>query len=250
MSLGRVFLAAALLAFGQQRSFAACTDSAAVAATRAAADQACTSKGMGCSTAKSHGEYVSCVAHQAKAAVKAGTLPKQCKGTVVKCAAKSTCGKPGFVTCCRTTKQGNPACAITPRAARCTAPKHGAACVGSVPSCCDVCAEGACCVRFAAWIAPRPRNTRCRLVASLGRAGLVTRRVPPKGFRAMCYIPLPPSPGFAWRKLTKDHGLTPESVFDRLAHLARRAGIARFSPHDMLRSFIFDLLDAGRVDHA
>ena len=60
------------------------------------------------------------------------------------------------------------------------------------------------CVRFAAWIAPRPRNTRCRLVASLGRAGLVTRRVPPKGFRAMCYIPLPPSPGFAWRKLTKD----------------------------------------------
>src|SRR6266404_4433929 len=58
------------------------------------------------------------------------------------------------------------------------------------------------CVRFAAWIAPRPRNTRCRLVASLGRAGLVTRRVPPKGFRAMCYIPLPPSPGFAWRKLT------------------------------------------------
>src|SRR2546426_1681077 len=144
MSLGRVFLAAALLAFGQQRSFAACTDSAAVAATRAAADQACTSKGMGCSTAKSHGEYVSCVAHQAKAAVKAGTLPKQCKGTVVKCAAKSTCGKPGFVTCCRTTKQGNPACAITPRAARCTAPKRGAACVGSVPSCCDVCAEGAC----------------------------------------------------------------------------------------------------------
>ena len=144
MSLGRVFLAAALLAFGQQRSFAACTDSAAVAATRAASDQACTSKGMGCSTAKSHGEYVSCVAHQAKAAVKAGTLPKQCKGTVVKCAAKSTCGKPGFVTCCRTTKQGNPACAITPRAARCTAPKHGAACVGSVPSCCDVCAEGAC----------------------------------------------------------------------------------------------------------
>jgi len=66
----------------------------------------------------------------------------------------------------------------------------------------------------------------------------------------MCYIPLPPSPGFAWRKLTKDHGLTPESVFDRLAHLARRAGIARFSPHDMLRSFIFDLLDAGGVDPA
>src|SRR6266705_3368695 len=129
-SLGRVLPAAALLAFGQQRSFAACTEPAAVAATRAAADQACTSKGMRCSTAKSHGEYVSCVAHQATAAVKAWTQPKQCRGTLVKCAAKSTCGKPGFVTCCRPTKKGNTACAITPGAARCTAPKHGAACGG------------------------------------------------------------------------------------------------------------------------
>src|SRR5437867_9597125 len=39
--------------------------------------------------------------------------------------------------------------------------------------------------------------------------------------------------------------LTPESVFDRLAALARRAGISRFSPHDMRRSFISDLLDNG-----
>jgi site-specific recombinase XerD len=39
--------------------------------------------------------------------------------------------------------------------------------------------------------------------------------------------------------------LTPESVLDRLAHLAGRAGIARFSPHDMRRSFISDLLDNG-----
>jgi len=39
--------------------------------------------------------------------------------------------------------------------------------------------------------------------------------------------------------------LTPESVFDRLAALAKRAGISRFSPHDMRRSFISDLLDNG-----
>jgi len=41
------------------------------------------------------------------------------------------------------------------------------------------------------------------------------------------------------------HRLTPESVFDRLAHLAGRARILRFSPHDMRRSFISDLLDNG-----
>jgi integrase len=39
--------------------------------------------------------------------------------------------------------------------------------------------------------------------------------------------------------------LTPESVLDRLAHLAKRAGISRFSPHDLRRSFISDLLDNG-----
>ena len=39
--------------------------------------------------------------------------------------------------------------------------------------------------------------------------------------------------------------LTPESVLDRLQALAKRAGISRFSPHDMRRSFISDLLDNG-----
>ena len=39
--------------------------------------------------------------------------------------------------------------------------------------------------------------------------------------------------------------LTPESVFDRLQALAKRTGISRFSPHDMRRSFISDLLDNG-----
>src|SRR5438876_12313509 len=36
--------------------------------------------------------------------------------------------------------------------------------------------------------------------------------------------------------------LTAEPVFDRLAYLAKRAGVQRFSPHDMRRSFISPLL--------
>jgi hypothetical protein len=52
------------------------------------------------------------------------------------------------------------------------------------------------CVRFAAGIAPAPRNTRFRRVANLCRAGLVTRRVPTK-VSAITNRPwLPPPPGF------------------------------------------------------
>src|SRR2546422_2953990 len=39
--------------------------------------------------------------------------------------------------------------------------------------------------------------------------------------------------------------MTTQAVFDRLASLGARAGVQRFSPHDMRRSFISDLLDNG-----
>ncbi len=48
------------------------------------------------------------------------------------------------------------------------------------------------CLRFAARVTPAPRKTRFRLPARLCRAGLVTRRVPAKGF---C-LWLPPFPSF------------------------------------------------------
>jgi hypothetical protein len=55
--------------------------------------------GCPCPDASNHGRYVSCVAHAVKAVADAGTIPKNCKGKVVRCAARSTCGKPGFVVC-------------------------------------------------------------------------------------------------------------------------------------------------------
>src|SRR6266481_5581086 len=71
-------------------------DEEAVAATRAAADEACD-----CASATNHGKYVSCVAHVTHQAVEDGSLRSECSGLVVACAAKSTCGKEGGVTCCR-----------------------------------------------------------------------------------------------------------------------------------------------------
>lgn len=144
-SVGRglvlVFLAGVMLV--PRVGGAACTDQTAVTATRTAADTACTLAGNGCSNAKNHGQYVKCVAAQAKQAVTAGTLPKECKGAVVKCAARSTCGKPGFVTCC-VTKAGTTKCGIKSSATACKAPKGGTACVGSHASCCDACTATGC----------------------------------------------------------------------------------------------------------
>ena len=39
--------------------------------------------------------------------------------------------------------------------------------------------------------------------------------------------------------------MTDQSVLDLVRRLARRAGIARFSPHDLRRTFISDMLDLG-----
>jgi plastocyanin len=118
---------------------AACTDPDAVAATRAAAELQCP-----CATASAHGAYIRCVARVAKAAARSGSLPKPCRTAVIGCARKSTCGAPGFVTCCRTTATGRTKCSVKPSAAKCSPPRSGSACLGALPSCCDGCTAGNC----------------------------------------------------------------------------------------------------------
>ena len=96
--------------------YAGCTDEAAVIAARATAAGTCN-----CATAVNHGAYVKCVAGVANQ-LSSGTnpsLPKNCKGAVKKCAAHSTCGKPGEVTCCFTGKSG-PKCKNAKSAADCS----------------------------------------------------------------------------------------------------------------------------------
>jgi len=52
-----------------------------------------------CPDSKNHGSYVSCVARAMNKLAKDGDIPKNCKGKIKRCAARSICGKPGFVTC-------------------------------------------------------------------------------------------------------------------------------------------------------
>jgi hypothetical protein len=106
------------------------SDAASIAAARAAVDAACD-----CSAAATHGEYVRCASAVLKELP--GGLPKQCKGTVKKCYAKSTCGKPGFVTCC-VSKGGEIKCKTQKDADTCV-DKGGV--TGSATSCCDACPQ-------------------------------------------------------------------------------------------------------------
>jgi hypothetical protein len=47
----------------------------------------------GCPCNGNHGHYVSCVARAVRQAVASGELDTNCKGKIVHCAARSTCGK-------------------------------------------------------------------------------------------------------------------------------------------------------------
>jgi hypothetical protein len=109
-------------------------DAAAIAAARTQIETDCN-----CAGAPSHGVYVRCASRVVNQRAGAGTLRRVCKGTVVRCVGRSTCGKPGFVTCCRPAARGGTRCTIR-AAGHCAA----GSCAGSIPSCCDACGADGC----------------------------------------------------------------------------------------------------------
>lgn len=102
------------------------SDQADLAAARAAVEANCD-----CAGATSHGNYVQCAAAQ----IDVTLVKRSCRGRAKRCAARSTCGRPGFVTCCRI-RNGRTKCRPTRSAAVCEA-KGGTP--GSCASCCDAC---------------------------------------------------------------------------------------------------------------
>jgi hypothetical protein len=131
-------------------------DDAAVAATRAEIQLAC-----GCpTTAGSRPGYLSCARNVVKTNLALGTLPSSCRANVMRCVTKSTCGRPGAVSCCRTNKQGRTTCSIVGSAARCKAPSGGSACVGQFASCCDACTATGCAPTPTPVPTPTPQPTQ------------------------------------------------------------------------------------------
>jgi hypothetical protein len=116
-------------------------DAASIANARAAADGACD-----CNTATNHGAYVKCAAAAINGALDGSDAQhsRPCRGAAKRCYAKSTCGKPDFVTCCKENAKGKITCSVKSDAARCVPPANGSACanpVGVHTSCCDACAS-------------------------------------------------------------------------------------------------------------
>jgi hypothetical protein len=134
----RSWLAVALVFIAVGRAWSACGDlpgdAAAVAAARAEVDATCQ-----CGGPTTHGAYVRCAAQIAGVRVR-----RACRAHVLTCATRSTCGRPGAVTCCRTDARGQTRCSVTRDPARCKPPRHGTACVGVLPSCCDACSASGC----------------------------------------------------------------------------------------------------------
>jgi hypothetical protein len=85
-----------LLALGAPAADAQTDCEAARCAVQAELDRECP-----CSEASNHGRHVSCVAHVVKRLAERpnAVVPTNCKGKIKRCAARSICGKEGFVTC-------------------------------------------------------------------------------------------------------------------------------------------------------
>jgi len=146
-------LAAALALCAPVGALAAATDcDPARCAVQSAIDQECN-----CTTASNHGRYVSCVTHVVRRLTEGGTVPNTCRGKVTSCAARSTCGKAGFVACliptdvcdtatgmctgnpmvpCMTNLECGSRCKVSKSAELCA--EHGGT-VGAGPSCCRSC---------------------------------------------------------------------------------------------------------------
>ena len=129
-----------LVGFPASPVFAACDPTTEPDKSDIANARATVAANCDCAGAASRGDYVRCAVATADA-----TLQNPgCRGAVKRCAAKSTCGRPGFVTCCRTDRVGRKKCRVKRDVEHCKAPRGGTACVGSVPSCCDACTAVGC----------------------------------------------------------------------------------------------------------
>ena len=132
-----IVLAAGLLALAG-RAWATCDtpeELDQVAAVRALIDTGCT-----CDTSVPRSDYLRCAKTIANAEIAALRLDPTCRKNLLKCAKRSTCGRPvGLWPCCKTNRFGKTSCKVR-LPEQCRSGPGGSHCVGiGVRSCCDAC---------------------------------------------------------------------------------------------------------------
>jgi hypothetical protein len=92
-----------------------------------------------CDASASHGDFVRCARAILEGATATGRLLPGCEKAILKCEAKSICGRPGAVTCCRTSAKGIGKCLVKRDLTHCKAPVGGTVVLGASATCCDAC---------------------------------------------------------------------------------------------------------------
>ena len=125
--------------------------------------QAAINTNCSCDDSSNHGRYVSCV----NRVIRESGAPAKCRGKITRCAAISTCGKPGFETCVRT------------RAGTCDT-STGACTLGTLAAGLTVCAANTDCVAgtncsimraFSPRETPAPGADRCTVLGGTPGTG-------------------------------------------------------------------------------
>src|SRR5467141_4676549 len=101
---------AALLASPERALARPCesaSDRAAVLETTAAIQAQCN-----CASAATHRDFIICAERVTKQRKAQNLLPGDCTNEANRCAKRSTCGRPGWVTCCRTNQRGRTHCYV------------------------------------------------------------------------------------------------------------------------------------------
>src|SRR5262245_26942109 len=97
-------------------------------------------KACDCETATSHKKYMKCVNGAIKAAVKDGSIAKQCKKVVKRCEGDSICGRAGAAVCCELSTVGAVKAKVVKKPEQC----GGTVCQAN-PSTADACKPDASC---------------------------------------------------------------------------------------------------------
>src|SRR5262249_18113020 len=96
-----------------------------------------------CTSALNHDGYMTCVKRAARKMVRSRAINRKTRHQLVKCAAKSTCGRDeGGIACCRHLPNGRTQCTIAPSAEGCE--RQPGAVATTCSSCCDACDGGMC----------------------------------------------------------------------------------------------------------